>query len=68
MTSYIVLKAVNDNGWVEEKTVPARSARSAIRIVVTGGGKPDITYVAVPARSWQPVAVTVETKTQLKFQ
>lgn len=65
-TEYKVLFK-DGNNWVEwEKTVEAASARAAIRKALNGvkdslGGE----LVAVPARSWQPVKVAVETA--LKF-
>ena len=68
MTEYVVLE--KEEGWLEYGRVNSRSAQSAIKAVMdhpenqrTGGG----TFVAVPARSWKPVTVKVETKTALKF-
>ena len=73
MTEYVVLKAEHPNPmhWEPLGNVKARSAASAIRkhvdedeqIKGDGGGL----FVAVPARSWKPVRVAVETKTSLKF-
>jgi hypothetical protein len=44
--------------------VEAQGAPAAIRKTVSATDEPQ-TFVAPPARSWQPVTVTVETKTQL---
>lgn len=44
--------------WMEAGTVEASSAREAIRKSVTESG----TVVAVPARSWLPLTVSIETK------
>ena len=70
MTEYMILRGVNNDGWVIEKKVTARSAKSAVRELLNGAHHENEhgRYVAVPVRSWQPVTVTVETKTQLKFQ
>jgi hypothetical protein len=64
-TTYIVLREL-DNGhdWEHSWSVDAGSASEAIRKAVTESG----TYVAVPARSWKPVAVTTETRTILKLE
>lgn len=71
MTEYLVLEVQerNDNGlhlWQKIAAVEARSASSAIREAL-GGEEHEGEYVAVPARSWRPVKVSVETKTQLRF-
>ena len=71
MTAYIILEKTEE-GWKEIGSMEARSARSAIRERIDGAGQSSAykgkgSYVAVPARSWQPVSVEVETKTQLKF-
>jgi hypothetical protein len=52
------------SGIQDVATVEAASATAAIRSVVEkhGAGK----YVAVPARSWKPVKVTVEQQTVVK--
>lgn len=53
--------------WVEIGGTEARSAESAIRLVVARSDDTEGEYVAVPARSWKPIKVSVETKTQLRF-
>jgi hypothetical protein len=68
MTSYVILVKQEDGAWKELGThIPARSAKSAIRYLLDGGVEPNEAYAAVPARSWRPVTVKVETKTALKF-
>jgi len=61
MTRYMILAKDTkpDSGWVETTTVEAVSARAAIREALNGaseGGE----YVAVPARSWEPVKVEIQ--------
>lgn len=66
-TTYVVLAQSFDDEagvWtVRALEVEAHSAQQAIRIAAkeTGGGR----WVAVPARSWQPVSVKVETQTRM---
>lgn len=60
MTSYIVLARNNDGCWIEGPTVEATSAEAAIRAAIDGTDQQQA-YVAVPARSWKPLAVSVET-------
>jgi len=73
VTEYIILHASNeDSTWKLIGQVQARSAQSAIRERIDGVAQSsahygDGTYVAVPVRSWQPVSVKTETKTQLRF-
>jgi hypothetical protein len=46
----------------------ARSARAAIQTVVADTSVPENGhFVAVPARSWRPVSVTVQTETKIKI-
>lgn len=71
MTEYVILHKTSEE-WKHIGTTQARSAKSAIRERVDGAAQSsafygDGEYVAVPARSWQPVTVKTETKTQLKF-
>jgi len=61
MTKYMILAKGDkpDAGWVETAIVEAASARAAIREALNGaseGGE----YVAVPARSWEPVKVEIQ--------
>ena len=70
MTAYVVLtKNGEEDSWgqVGPESVPARSARAAISQVLSTRPGSAGKFVAVPARSWQPVTVTPETKTTLKF-
>ena len=69
-TSYLVLDKTDPDGeWSEVGRYQARSARSAISLYLSEHAVEDdvSTFVAVPARSWKPVTVKVETKTALKF-
>ena len=71
MTEYVIFSNTDDGGprWQEVQRLKARSAKAAISAYL----KPDSIldesqsglYAAVPARSWQPVKVQVETA--LKF-
>lgn len=67
MTEYLILAKTEDGSWVEGRTVPARGAKAAIRTFLDGSKLESALFVAVPARSWKPVTVKVETKTALKF-
>ena len=73
MTEYLILHSHNeDSTWTLIGQIEARSAQAAIRERLNGAAQSsahygDGTYVAVPARSWQPVSVRTETKTQLRF-
>jgi hypothetical protein len=60
-TTYIVLQQTD---WCQVGSYDAPNADQAIRQAVDRPGL----YVAVPARSWKPVAVTTETKTVLKLE
>lgn len=52
------------DGWLKVNKVTARSANEAVKAAC--GGKAGL-YVAIPARSFQPVTVKVETKTTIKL-
>jgi hypothetical protein len=77
MTEYVVLErnTTEPDGperWLYAGTGSARSAAVAIKEFLATGvhGSPPLSggvYVAVPARSWKPVTVKVETKTALRF-
>lgn len=60
MTDYIVLARNNDGCWIEGPAVEAQSAEAAIRAALDGSASSKA-YVAVPARSWKPLTVKVET-------
>lgn len=63
-TEYLILSKTT-NSWAEQTTVHASSAKAAVRGWLAGSTDPDGTYVAVPARSWQPVIVKTETQTKI---
>jgi hypothetical protein len=68
-TEYHVLKldtsvGANERWVVHARNVEAQGAHAAIRKAVTASDEAQ-TFVAVPSRSFQPITVTVETKTQL---
>jgi hypothetical protein len=67
-TEYVVLRQTGigetPRGWMEQGRVAATSAKAAIAQAV---GETSGTYTAVPARSFQPVTVSVEQKATLKF-
>lgn len=67
MTEYVVLMREESKGqfWYEIPPRPmANSAREAIKVALKDKDKIG-EFVAVPARSWQPVKVQLETA--LKF-
>ncbi len=72
-TEYIVLRKDEASGrWEDVGRTSQRSANAAIRMALDptkpiGATIEPGTLVAVPARSWKPVTVKVETKTALKF-
>lgn len=68
MTEYVILIKVNED-WRYYSSTTARSGQSAIHRAISDS---EIDYnhsqfVAIPARSWKPVSVQVETKTALRF-
>lgn len=73
MTEYVVLGSY-EGEWTEAGLYRQRSAQGAIRACLEMNKEElperirntDL-FVAVPARSWKPVTVKVETKTALKF-
>lgn len=73
-TTYVVLKEVGPAGsgdWEVVGEGSASSAKAAVRAAFEAGDEeaqlPAGRYVAVPTRSWSPIAVKSETKTQLVF-
>ncbi len=70
MTEYVVLSS-DGEVWVRHSQEAARSSQAAIRAFLDVEGNQSsynsTQFVAVPARSWKPVTVKVETKTALKF-
>ena len=68
MTEYRVMKQTEREDWEFVGQREAVSAKAAIQGVLNGPStefERHGTFVAVPARSWQPVTVKVETA--LKF-
>ena len=63
MRTYVILKKDESGLWEQLTAQVARNDRAAIRQIDPTPGE----YVAVPARSWHPRTVQVETKTALKF-
>ena len=69
MTDYMILQRTlyeDVEQWRYRGHEEARSGPSAIRAYLNGSEE-DGEFVAVPARSWKPVTVKVETKTALRF-
>jgi hypothetical protein len=70
LTEYLVLAKDDNSGfWTETKKVKARSPRAAVTAIVTELG-PTFqggTFVATPARSWDPLTVKPEQTTRLVF-
>ena len=66
MTIYIILRRNGDAQWREEGTIIASSARSAIRAMFRHDQAPG-TFVAVPARNFQPLTVNVKTEQRVVF-
>ena len=74
MTHYVVLQEVPDGKsatFVYVANAEARSAQAALQAVFNAQHEDIQTesgrYVAIPARSFRPVTVKVETKTALRF-
>ena len=69
MTEYVIFVQQEEAGtWSQVgQHVQARSATAAIRTLLCESNSPHGAYAAVPARSWKPVTVKVETKTALRF-
>jgi hypothetical protein len=62
VTNYIILSRTPDGTWKKHgDPVPASSPKRALRLAEVEEG----TWVAVPARSWQPLVVKVERTTKL---
>lgn len=76
-TAYVILGELeaepqegdaNRSTWYVLATVNGRSAKAAIRSWLDQGpDEPKGTYVAVPARSWQPITVSTETQKRIKL-
>lgn len=67
MTEYLIFEKTKDGFWSETgKSVASSSARAAVRSALSGANGSEGTFVAIPARSWQPLTATKETKLTLK--
>jgi hypothetical protein len=70
-TEYVILAAAdNDAGyWHQLGTQRARSSDAALRAYFNSPGSSTYkSVVAIPARSFQPVTLKVETQTVIKLQ
>ncbi len=76
VTAYVILTRKDDPEaegegsalWEVSAKVAGRSAKAAIRAWLDQGpDEPKGTYVAVPARSWQPITVSTETQKKIKL-
>lgn len=63
-SEYIILKKP-EGGWPVVKKVTAGSSRAAIHDSLNGSDDAEGEYVAIPARSWQPLSVKFETKMKI---
>ena len=66
MTEYLLLEQTKDGDWHVGHKYEASSARAAVRAALSGANGSEGTFVAIPARSWQPLTATKETKLTLK--
>jgi len=70
VTNYIILRQNGEGEWQElgeaGGTIIASSARSAIRAMFRHDQAPG-TFVAVPARNFQPLTVNVKTEQRVVF-
>jgi hypothetical protein len=71
-TTYVVLRKIGSEEqaqpqWMEYGRAHAASSTAAIRECAGIDDQGAAEYVAVPARSWKPVKVTVETKQTVKL-
>lgn len=66
MTAYVVLRRNEAGYWSKVGEGTARSARVAVQQAVDAELEQG-EYVAVPARSWRPVSVTVQTETKIRI-
>lgn len=68
-TEYVILYAqtAGSKNWNESGRAHGHGAENAIRNYLKGATDPSGTYIAVPARSWQPLTPKFETQTRLKF-
>jgi len=68
--SYHVLKQTPDGNWQELARPPARDAKDAIRQTVNDEAATDAggTYVAIPARSFQPLTITTRIVNRVEIE
>ena len=69
-TEYVILVGGETNGsWEQEDVkIEATTPKAAVRKFVNGSVRAaEGTYVAVPARSWRPMAVRSQVETRLAF-
>jgi hypothetical protein len=71
-TTYVILRKIGSEEqaqpqWMEYGRAKAASSTAAIRECAGIDDQGAAEYVAVPARSWKPVKVTVETKQTVKL-
>jgi hypothetical protein len=65
-TVYLVLsKDADKDWWIVVSTYTAASSKAAIAAAVKDKDAKAGTFVAVPARSWQPLTLKVETATKV---
>lgn len=64
-TAYVILERKPPDGWTEAATVTAASGDHAIRKHANGRAG---VFVAVPARSWHPRTIKVETRQIVTFE
>jgi hypothetical protein len=68
LTKYIVLTKVGDTWTVDGREVEARSPQKAVDQHMDVNKLEEGTFVAVPARSWDPITVRSETRTRRIFE
>lgn len=66
-TEYVILRLLDQlehpGGWMECGRSSGSSGRAALHALADELGEG--TYIAVPARSWQPLTIAVETKIRI---
>lgn len=71
LSAYVVFERTVDDApnevWIRVASIGARSAEAAVKAHASKKGEAG-TFVAVPARSWQPVKVTPKVVTTLEVE
>jgi hypothetical protein len=71
-TRYVVLYVADPKGaeeaWVKGGVFDARSPQKAIDLYLDSTKAEEGTFIAVPARSWEPITVKTETRTRRIFE